>query len=124
MITKVSGGIQAYSVRGFTFISPVVYLLIGLVLAFLGTRLYHFSITIAEDYALIVRSGFDLYRFDLLKQLSCPIPKSYSSEFHIWRKLSDFMIVGPSLLDDNDLGNYALRNELLNTVEEPSSWIS
>ena len=76
---------------------PHDYLLIAVFLAVFAYMLYRIGVNAAEDYALFVRAGFDLYRFDLLKQLGQEAPTELSSERNLWEKLTDFFNVGNEL---------------------------
>ena len=73
------------------------YLLIALLWFIFGYFLYILSVPVAKTLGLLIRSSFDLYRFDLLKQLNHPIPKSLKQERKAWQKLSDFFVTGGSL---------------------------
>ncbi len=109
---------SSYYVKSFTLISPSAYALISLGFAFLGRFLYKVSINVAEDYGLIIRSGFDLYRLDLLKQMNYPIPETRGEELRTWGALSNFFVAGPSFIGENDLENYALRKELAENLRK------
>jgi hypothetical protein len=41
----------------------------------------------AQDYGEKIRSAVDLYRFDLLKALYQPLPRSLEEEILLWKKL-------------------------------------
>lgn len=93
--------------------SSNTYLLFGFIWFISGYALYRSSISVAETFGLLIRSNFDLYRFDLLKQLNHPIPQSLNQERELWSKLNEFIINGGNLgntpLDDF---NYVLRPDL------------
>ncbi|MBV6449472.1 MAG: hypothetical protein MHPDNHAH_00182 [Anaerolineales bacterium] len=89
------------------------YLILSLVLVIFGYALYSLSIPAVKNMSILIRSSFDLYRFDLLKQLNIPIPKTLNEEIRIWVKISDFIVT------DGNLGKipldfrYSLRDELV-----------
>ena len=83
--------------RGFQSISPFEYLWIGIVFIFTGYFLYRIAVNAAVSYGLFIRAGFDLYRFDLLKQLKHPIPRTLKEEKEIWDTLCEFFIAGNRL---------------------------
>lgn len=62
-----------------------------------GYLIYRASVTTAEDFGLFIRTGFDLYRFDLLIQLNQCLPVDLNEEMDIWKKLHLFFISGQKL---------------------------
>lgn len=73
------------------------YLIIAGSCFVVGYALYLLSIPVAKTLGLLVRSSFDLYRFDLLKQLNYSIPTSLSQEQKLWLKISDFIVTAGNL---------------------------
>lgn len=59
----------------------------GLVAAWL---FYRAAVSSAADYGDLIRSAFDLYRNDLLKQLQMPVPANLKDEKRLWTKLGQF----------------------------------
>jgi MFS family permease len=103
--------------RGFSEINPVNYFFFGILFSVISMILYRFSLNTAEDYGFIIRSGFDLYRFELLKQLNLPMPENLSDECSLWENLSQFLIKGSNPDDDSyHLPSYQYRKELLDTI--------
>lgn len=92
-------GFGSYSIiaNGLLSKSQNESLIIGIIWLALGYLLYLLSIPVAKTLGLLIRSSFDLYRFDLLKQLNLPIPRTLSEEQRIWLKLSDFIVTGGAL---------------------------
>lgn len=101
--------------NGFTVFSANEYFVVCITWFVAGYVFYRLSIPVAETYGLLVRSSFDLYRFELLKQLNQPIPRSLSQERKLWAKLSDFIITAGQLqLKPVPIDiDYEIRNELL-----------
>jgi hypothetical protein len=97
-------------ILGFT---PTKFLFMGFGWILLGYILYILSIPVAKTYGLLVRASFDLYRFDLLKQLNYPVPTTLTQEKRDWLKISDFMVTGGNLGTIPLEFNYNLREEYL-----------
>ena len=107
-----------FYLRGFLQVAPSEYLLVGILFAFIGYFVYWLSLPTAEAFGLLVRSGFDLYRFDLLHQMNYKLPKNSEEEKNLWRGISEYMISGNKLqLREPDPIEYSVRKELLNKVE-------
>lgn len=67
------------------------YLLSGVLLLALSYFFYLASFPPARQYGNLVRSAFELFRFDLLQQLHLKLPARENEEFEFWVNLSDFM---------------------------------
>ncbi len=100
--------------RGFTNISPFEYILIGLLFFGLGYIAYRLCIPTAENFGLLIRTSYDLYRFELLRQLNHPIPKSIQEEKNLWEKIGEYMIAGDRLAFQPAEIDYSIRKDLLN----------
>ena len=55
---------------------------------------YNASILSVGSFALIVRSSFDLFRLELLKELDLERPKDSIQEFKIWNNLNELIVLG------------------------------
>lgn len=73
------------------------HLVLAIFFFIVGYSLYILTIPVAKTMGLLIRSSFDLYRFDLLKQLNYPIPTSLSQEQRLWWKISDFIVTAGKL---------------------------
>jgi hypothetical protein len=62
----------------------LLLLLAGLALGWLS---YRSAVAQGQDYGEKIRSAVDLYRFDLLKAIYQPLPKSLDEEILLWKKL-------------------------------------
>lgn len=80
--------------QGFTYLTEWKYFWIGVAFILLGRILYEITLTITREFSKIIRSGFDLYRYDLMRALSIPIPKEFENEKISWLKVSNFIIAG------------------------------
>ncbi len=71
-----------------------IYLLLALV--FFGTTiiLYNVSLPTARQYGALIRSSFDLFRFDLLRQLRLPLPIDQGDEYNTWQKWGRLIAYG------------------------------
>jgi hypothetical protein len=53
--------------------------------------LYKLSLFVVLGWGLTIKVAFDLYRYDLLKSLTCRVPEDFSDERKIWTKISLFI---------------------------------
>ena len=83
--------------RGFSVLSASEYITVGLFFAVVGYILYRISVAAAREFALHIRAGFDLYRFDLLRQFNHRLPTTLNDEKRIWEKLSEYFVAGNRL---------------------------
>lgn len=81
-------------------------MLIALLLIFIGYRIYDIAVNAAQDFSLFFRTGFDLYRIDLLKQLYRQLPNNLADERNMWLSISTFLIAGERLIFDERKVNY------------------
>jgi hypothetical protein len=83
--------------KGLSLLSSTEYVFVGIFFLAVGYILYRVSVTAAREFALQVRAGFDLYRFDLLRQLSHRLPVTLNDEKQIWQLLSEYFVAGNRL---------------------------
>jgi hypothetical protein len=88
---------KGFITRGFTVLSPNEYFVAGLFFFAVGYFIYRISIVAAREFALHIRAGFDLYRFDLLRQLNHQLPKNLHEEMVMWELLSEYFVAGNRL---------------------------
>jgi len=55
---------------------------------------YKSSFPLVMQYGNMIRSSFDLFRFQLLKQLNLKLPEDLSQEYDLWSKVSEFIAIG------------------------------
>jgi hypothetical protein len=77
-----------------------MYLTLSFVIALVFFLFYLASIPVVRQYTSLIKSAYDLFRFDLLKQLRLPLPNDSKEEYDLWRQVSEFMVVGNA---DNSL---------------------
>jgi len=99
------------------YVSAVEYLATGIIFLILGYIIYRLSLPAAEGFGLIVRSGFDLYRFELLRQMNYPVPAAIDEEKTQWKRISEYMAAGDKLALEPMKINYFVREELLDGVD-------
>lgn len=69
------------------------YLLGAIFFLLLGIFFYHAALPAARQYNNLVRSAFDLFRFDLLESLHLDLPSNNPDEKRLWTEVSDFIAV-------------------------------
>ena len=100
--------------RGFINISAYEYIVIGLLFFASGYIAYRLCIPTAVNFGLLIRTSYDLYRFELLRQLNHPIPRSIQEEKDLWATISEYMIAADRLAFQPSEINYSIRKDLLN----------
>jgi hypothetical protein len=88
---------NVYIVQAFNTISPIGFILIGVLFGFLGYFFYTLAVSAGQNFSLSVRAGFDLYRFDLLRSLNLEIPKSIEEEKATWTVINELIRAGDDL---------------------------
>ncbi len=59
---------------------------------------YKASILSVGSFGLMIRSAFDLFRFDLLKRFGIKRPSDSDKEFYIWQELNELIVLGQDSL--------------------------
>jgi uncharacterized membrane protein len=72
----------------------LIYLGFFVIMSLASRLFYRASFPIAIQYGNMIRSAFDLFRFDLLRQLNLALPKDSGMEHDTWKKVSEFIAVG------------------------------
>lgn len=111
-LIAVGAGLSGYSSE------PNKYAAIAIICLFFGYAMYISSVPVAKTIGLLIRSSFDMYRFDLLKQLNYPIPETLSQEKMLWTKISDFIVTAGNLGIKPLEFEYSLRSEFLSEKAE------
>lgn len=55
---------------------------------------YKASIYSVSSFGLMIRSAYDLFRIDLLRQYKLKIPANLKEEFYTWKDLNEFVVMG------------------------------
>lgn len=74
-----------------------LYLCFALIAFFMMYIFYRAALLSVVDFGDMIRSVYDLFRFDLLKQLHLPLPRNSNREGTLWGKICEFINVGYSL---------------------------
>jgi hypothetical protein len=73
----------------------IFYLLIGIPIGLVAAIIFQRATLVnVAIYGDLIRSIFDLFRFDLLKLFRLELPNNSTEEGQIWNKLSSFLIFG------------------------------
>jgi hypothetical protein len=80
-LITIMGGALRYTVAG----------LIALSCNWFFNRAADFSVS---SFGLMVRSAYDLFRLDLLKQFKLKMPSNSIEEFSTWKELNEFIVMG------------------------------
>lgn len=86
-----------YYKQAYSTILPVSFLVIGIIFGISGYFLYSLAVSAGETFSSYVRTGFDLYRFDLLRKLNFEIPGNIEKERKLWDKVNELFIAGDDL---------------------------
>lgn len=110
---------QNFFQRGFSHLDGGDYFLLGILFIALGYLIYRISVIAAVEFSKIIRSGFDLYRFELLKALHQRIPKDLDEERAIWEKICHILISGDELSRTIPELNYTQSDSEESSKEDP-----
>jgi hypothetical protein len=72
----------------------LIYLICGSGSLLVAVGFYYVALPTATTYGNMIRAAYDLFRFNLLKELRQDMPESLSEEKQTWRVLSEFFAVG------------------------------
>lgn len=96
-------------------------ILLYLVLAILGGItawiFYEASLFNVGQFGDMIRTAYDLYRFNLLEALHLPLPKSLEDEKQTWRGLSEFMVGNEAFGPINFIYQHPPKQPAQNTPE-------
>lgn len=74
--------------------SGAVYLLTSIGAVALAWFFYNASLLNVSKYGNLIRSSYDLFRFNLLEKLHLKLPTDSQKEKQLWKKISDFVTIG------------------------------
>lgn len=74
-----------------------LYLTGCIVGAFIAIIFNRASLLSVSDFGEMIRSAYDLFRFDLLKQLHLPLPDNSELELNLWIRITNLINIGYSL---------------------------
>jgi hypothetical protein len=111
---------------GYDYISPSGYFFISAILSGFGYILYRISVNSAEDFSLYVRTSFDLYRKNLLRQMDWKPPKTIEAEKELWKNISEYLIAaerfGKVTLPEFEYHEEKTSSKLLTPKSEQEKW--
>ena len=55
------------------------------------------------DFGMMIRSAYDLFRLDLLKQFKIKQPKDSDEEYQVWENLGQFIALGTEAIEFDQL---------------------
>jgi hypothetical protein len=72
----------------------IIYLILGILACGMAIIFHRASLISVGEFGDMIRSTYDLFRFDLLKQLHFPLPINPDDELNTWTRVSRFMNIG------------------------------
>jgi hypothetical protein len=79
------------------FQRTLMYLALGLIAILAAIIFNRASLLTVDDFGHLIRSVYDLFRFDLLRQLHLKLPEDSDEDLDIWTRISYFINVGYQL---------------------------
>lgn len=70
------------------------YMVLGVLCLGIAWFFYTASLLNVSKYGNLIRSSFDLFRFNLLEKLHLPLPPHNEKEKELWERLSEFITIG------------------------------
>jgi hypothetical protein len=74
--------------------NPVIYLAVGIFALAIAWFFYTASLLNVTKYGNLIRSSYDLFRFNLLDKLHLKLPPNSESEKELWEQISEFITIG------------------------------
>lgn len=71
-----------------------IYLISGGIFVLTAVFFYNASLPAARQYGALIRSAYDLFRFDLIKQLRLTLPKHSGQEIDLWTRWTRLVALG------------------------------
>jgi hypothetical protein len=71
-----------------------IYVVLAILSGMVAWFFYEASLLNVSQFGSMIRTAYDLYRFDLLEKLNLPLPKDLNSEKDIWQQISEFFVGG------------------------------
>lgn len=73
---------------------PIIYFFLSALMLVLFRGFYNAAVPAVGTYGDLVRSAYDLFRFDLLTALHLNHPLDSTEEYGLWEDISEFMTLG------------------------------
>lgn len=74
--------------------SSIAYLLTGVITLIIAWFFYTASLLNVNKYGNLIRSSYDLFRFNLLEKLHLKLPVNIEEEKLVWEKITEFVTIG------------------------------
>lgn len=98
--------VMAFTASGYELIRNInssagMYCLIGLLALGVAWFFYTASLLNVTKYGNLIRSSYDLFRFNLLEKLHLKLPPNSQQEKELWEQISDFVTIGNLFEEQN-----------------------
>lgn len=70
------------------------YIIAGIIALFSNIFFNQAALYSVSSFGMMIRSAFDLFRIDLLKQFKLKMPVDSREEFYTWKNLNEFIVLG------------------------------
>ena len=78
-----------------SFITNILlYLALGLLSLMIAWFFYTASLFNVSKYGNMIRSSYDLFRFNLIEKLHLKLPPTFEKEKELWEQISEFVTIG------------------------------
>jgi hypothetical protein len=74
--------------------SSIIYSLTGVITLGIGWFFYSASLVNVTKYGNLIRSSYDLFRFNFIEILHLKLPVDTEHEKELWERISDFVTIG------------------------------
>lgn len=85
---------ESFLIYYFQYSNPTIFKILMISFAILSISFYRISLRAALNYGEIIKSCFDLFRFELLKAFGVEKKLLFKNERSFWEKLRTFILVG------------------------------
>jgi hypothetical protein len=90
--------LSVFSLQTIPYTFSYQYVLLGALGAFLGLFFQKASLYAVDEFGTAIRSSYDLFRLDLLRQFHLKnLPEDSTQEQIIWGNLTNWIVLGPNL---------------------------
>jgi hypothetical protein len=79
--------------------NSIRYIIAGLLAMFTNIFFYKAALFSVGDFGSMIRSAYDLFRLELLRQFRIRHPKNSIEEFKVWRNLGELFVLGQASME-------------------------
>lgn len=90
----------------------LVYVLISIIIIFIAWFFYEASLLNVGQFGLMIKSSYDIYRFNLIEDLHFSLPPNLGKEIELWQKIGTFFATGFEIDYDIDFRYSHKKNKL------------